>query len=165
MMVSEQNDETKLKEVVWDSFVKKENEPHQCNAEKAQSSCSKDLLKSTDWTGNDLIDEVSTEDIELVNIKSEQQFRLLKGVQNWEKHQDITNKENISNNIVKEKDVSFLNAEEDDRINTNAKIQLENLIQYQQSIDIHRALGIQYHPMSPDISYFLTKGTDARSIV
>ena len=77
-------------------FVKKKPVSHQYETKTEQygmtKRVTKDILKSKLWKGNDTLDDVSTEDIELVNIESGQEFRLLKGVQNWEKHKNITSK-------------------------------------------------------------------------
>ena len=77
-------------------FVRKEPVPHQSESKTKQHGLkkwvTKDMIKSKLWKGNNTLDEVSTEDIELLNIESGQEFRLLKGVKNWEKHKRITSK-------------------------------------------------------------------------
>ena len=77
-------------------FVRKDPVSHQCETKTEQyglkKRVTKDTIKSKLWKGNDALDEASTEDIKLLNIESGQEFRLLKGVQNWQKHKSITSK-------------------------------------------------------------------------
>ena len=77
-------------------FDRKEPVSHQSESKTEQyglkKRVTKDMIKSKLWRGNDTHDEISTEDIELRNIESGQEFKLLKGVQNWEKHKSITSK-------------------------------------------------------------------------
>ena len=77
-------------------FLSKEPVSHQSESKTKQYGLkkwvTKDMIKSKLWKGNNTLDEVSTEDIELLNIESGQEFRLLKGVKNWEKHKSITSK-------------------------------------------------------------------------
>ena len=104
---------------ILNSFLSRNEFDHlQCVTQTKCNGCAKDLLKSSLWTGNGIVDEGPTEGIELFNVRTDQEFALLKGVRNWEKHEGVAIQSTANDTAFKAHNKNLYDNEEETTQNT-----------------------------------------------